>query len=292
MIRISSNIWSHHSITTRKKYPLKDVLSSMPVEIATFRELVKAVAEISYHNPEQVLFYRGQANQHWKKTEDGQRINSFYPSIYRSPGRSLTEDELEERYKTLQEQSDALLERFKEEGIHGHDKLAKFPELTWAILQHYEVCPTPFLDVTHSLRVAASFALNDAEDAAYLYIFGFPHPNGSITYSVEHELINIRLLSICPPEAQRPYFQEGFLVGTFPSKRLRKHPSLDMGVRLIAKFKLVAKAFWDEHFHAIPTEALNPGDDRIKEICSQLKTTSGNDLTPDSTRTRRKWRAG
>ncbi|RLJ62727.1 FRG domain-containing protein [Sulfurisoma sediminicola] len=292
MLRISSSIWSHHSITTGKKYPLKDVLSSMPVEIATFRELVRAVAEISYHNPEQVLFYRGQANQYWKNTEDGQRINSFYPSIYRLPGRSLTENALEERYRTLQQQSDALLKRLKEEGIRGHDKLAKFSELTWAILQHYEVCPTPFLDVTHSLRVAASFALNDAEDAGYLYIFGFPHPNGSITYSVEHEIINIRLLSICPPEAQRPYFQEGFLVGTFPSKRLRKHPSLDTGVRLIAKFKLVAKAFWDENFHAIPTEALYPGDDRIKEICSQLKTTSENDPTIALTRTRRKRRAG
>lgn len=292
MLRISTKIWSHHSITTGSRYFLKDVLSSMPVEIASFRDLVKAVAEISYHNPEQVLFYRGQANEYWKKTEDGQRINSFYPSIYRSPGRSLTEDELDKRYRELQVQSEALLEKLKEQGIHGHDKLTKFPELTWAILQHYEVCATPFLDVTHSLRVATSFALNDAEDAGYLYIFGFPHPNGSITYSVEHELINIRLLSICPPEAQRPYFQEGFLVGTFPSKRLRKHPSLDIGVRLIAKFKLTSKTFWDDHFHAIPKEALYPEQDRIKGICSRLKVISNDDLTPASTRTRRKRPAG
>lgn len=291
MLRISSNIWSHDSIMTGNKYPLREVLLSMPVEINSFRDLVKAVAEISYHNPEQVLFYRGQTNEYWKKTKDGQRINSFYPSIYRAQGRSLTENELDKRYMELEMQSEALLERLKDQEIHGHDKLAKFPELRWAILQHYEVSPTPFLDVTHSLRVAASFALNDAEDAGHLYIFGFPHPNGSITYSVEHELINIRLLSICPPEAQRPYFQEGFLVGTFPSKRLRKHPSLDIGVRLIAKFKLISKAFWDNHFHAIPMEALCPKQDRIKDICSQLKSVSNDDQSLASTRTRSKRRA-
>ena len=288
MLRIGSNIWSHHSIETGKKYPLKDVLSSMPVKIGTFRELVKAVAEISYHNPEQVLFFRGQSAEYFKRTEDGQRLSSFYPSIYRSPGRSLTEDELVSRYTKLQKQSEALLGEFKKRGIQGHDKLSKFPELTWAILQHYEVCPTPFVDVTHSLRVAASFALNDATEFGYLYIFGFPHPNGSITYSVEHELINIRLLSICPPEAQRPYFQEGFLVGTFPSKRLRKHPSLDLGVRLIAKFRLTVNGFWDKHFHAIPPEALYPADDLIKEICAELASRPEGDLTHHSTGLREK----
>ena len=139
--------------------------------------------------------------------------------------------------------------------------------------------------------MAASFALNDAKNAGYLYIFGFPHPNGSITYCVEHELINIRLLSICPPEAQRPYFQEGFLVGTFPSKRLRKHPSLDLGVRLIAKFKLVAQNFWDGNFHAIPSAALCPSDDRIMKICSELKTETESDLITAPTWTRHRRRA-
>jgi hypothetical protein len=271
MLRINTKVWSHQSIKTEKKYLLSEVLSSEPLLISTFRGLVRAVANISYHNPEQVLFFRGQEKEYWKETADGQRVNSFYPSIYRSPGVGLTEDEFEKRYTNLEEKSKALLEALKDEQIKGHDKLAKFPELAWAILQHYEVCQTPFLDVTHSLRVAASFALNEAKNFGYLYVFGFPHPNGSITYSVESELINIRLLSICPPEAQRPYFQEGFLVGTFPSKRKHKHPSLDLGVRLIAKFKLANKNFWDNNFHAIPTEALYPDDDKIKDICSQIK---------------------
>ena len=64
--------------------------------------------------------------------------------------------------------------------------------------------------------------------------------------------------------------QEGFLVGSFPSRRLRKHSSLDFRNRLIAKFKLRKQGFWNEHFHAIPDAALYPDDDRMKTICAGL----------------------
>jgi hypothetical protein len=288
MRSINSKIWSHHSKETNKKYPLKDVLTSMPTEIGSFRELVRTVAELSFHNPEQVLFFRGQKREFWKKTKDGQRVNSFYPPIYRSHGQSLTEDEIKNRFNTLDEYANKLHRLLREKRIQGHEKLTKFPELIWAILQHYEVCSTPLLDVTHSLRVAASFALNDVNSEGFLYVFGFPHPNGSITYSVEYELINIRLLSICPPEAQRPYFQEGFLVGSFPSRQLRKQSNFDVGVRLIAKFKLMARSFWDKHFHAIPSEALFPKNDLIQEVCKTLKCPNERDITSTLTRTPRK----
>lgn len=291
MIGLTSHIWSHSSTAIGKRFALKDVLQSDPLEISTFRNLVHAVAQVSFHNPEHVLFFRGQNKEFYKKTREGTRITCFYPSIYRSPGGSLAEVEVERRFQSLEVRADQLLELFKDRKIIGHEKLGKFPELVWAILQHYEVCPTPLLDVTHSLRVAASFALNGGDTDGFLYVFGFPHPNGSITYSVDHELINIRLLSICPPDAQRPYFQEGFLVGTFPPKRLRKHPNLDIGVRLIAKYRLNARLFWDSHFHAIPDEALRPRKDKVGAICEELSQRSIEDLSSASSRTRRKRRA-
>ncbi|MGQ3169838.1 MAG: hypothetical protein ACT6RZ_05665 [Methylophilus sp.] len=100
-------------------------------------------------------------------------------------------------------------------------------------------------------------------------------PEGSITYSVESELLNIRLLSICPPEAQRPYFQEGFLVGSFPAYRMQRRPNLDIGVRLIAKFELNSLNFWDKNFHAIPVDALFPEGDKLQDICLELKSEYG-----------------
>jgi len=60
------------------------------------------------------------------------------------------------------------------------------------------------------LRVACSFATMDNENEfAYIFVFGLPYFTNRITINSEHDIINIRLLSICPPTALRPYFQEG-----------------------------------------------------------------------------------
>lgn len=276
MQRLRNKLWSHQSSQEdRQRYFVKDILESTPREIDSFRSLVTAVAELSYYNAEHVLFYRGQPRQYRTRNTDGKLIDSLYPTIYRSQGQTLGADALDKRFREMEEHATRLLGLLEAEKIQGVDKLRKFPELVWAILQHYEVCPTPLLDLTHSLRVAASFALNRSETEGFLYVFGFPHPNGSITYSVESELLNIRLLSICPPQAQRPYFQEGFLVGTFPARRTQKHWSLDVRNRLIAKFRLIKKNFWSEHFHAIPDQALYPDDDRMKKICDSLEAAPG-----------------
>lgn len=271
MLRINTKVWSHQSVADGQKKFVSDVLLSEPLKISSFRELVGLIAQISFRNPEHVLFFRGQKRNYSKKIKDKGKVSSFYPSIYRSIDGPLGGLELQGRFASLEHLSNALLIEFTNQKIEGHEKLSKFPELAWAVLQHYEVCPTPLLDVTHSLRVAASFALNGNNGSGYLYVFGFPHPNGSITYSTDLELINLRLLSICPPEAHRPYFQEGFLVGSFPSRRMVKHPNLDVGIRLIAKFKLDKSGFWDANFSAIPNEALYPKDDRVEEICKNLK---------------------
>lgn len=275
MRAIETRVWSHSSTDMKTRSSTKDVRCSTGSEVRTFPDLVMRIASIAYHNPEHVLFFRGQTNAYSKRLSPGLTGDSTYPKIYRSPGRTLPQAELDKRFKHLDVATEILCEEFKRAGFLGHEKLTKFPELAWAILQHYEVCATPLLDVTSSLRVAASFALDDTEEG-YLYAFGFPHPNGTITYSSEQELLNIRLLSICPPEAQRPYFQEGFLVGTFPSRRLNKHPSLDLGVRLIAKFRLVDAPFWSSDFPAIPKVALYPTDDPIWHLCAILRNTKLN----------------
>jgi hypothetical protein len=62
-------------------------------------------------------------------------------------------------------------------------------------------------------------------------------------------------------------------VGTFPSRRLQKHASLDLGVRLIAKFKLSGPKFWSDDFTAVPRIALYPTDDEIWHLCAILKGT-------------------
>jgi hypothetical protein len=269
MLRLNTKLWSHTSHTSGDRYFSKEILTNRAMTVRSYPNLVRRVAELSYYNPEHILFFRGQPRCYYKLSSVG-RVPSFYPSIYRSPGRSLSDTELSERFTRLDRYCEHLLSQFKAAGISGHEKLAKFPELVWAILQHYEVCLTPLLDVTHSLRVAASFALTEKTKSGYVFVFGFPHPNGSITYSVEQELMNIRLLSICPPDAQRPYFQEGFVVGSFPSRRVHKHPNLDVGVRLIAQYQLGGSDFWQRSFPPIPRNALFPKRDKITALCKKL----------------------
>ncbi len=267
----NTKLWCHLSLDSGEQFTNKEIRESAPAKIPDFRELVKAVARIANHNPDYSLFFRGQAKDY--KLNSG--ASSFYSTILRSPGRSLTTKELEKRYKTLDTCASQLLSKLDGLDIDNINKLKKFPELPWSILQHYEVCGTPLLDFTHSLRVAASFALNEATDSAYIFVFAFPYPNGTISYSTEEELLNVRLLSACPAEALRPHFQEGYLLGSFPPRVNRKQPFLDFGRRLIAKFEIPKKSFWGKDFHAIPETALYPPDDEIEAICTEIKSKYG-----------------
>lgn len=271
MIRIPTKVWSHASVASGEKFYVSDVVGSRPQDVATFQELVRLVAEVGFHNASYVLYFRGQTKDYQKSLKEKGQVSSFYPSIYRTMAGSLVTTEVERRFTELEYFAGALRSEFAKQELAGHERMSKFPELAWAVLQHYGVCDTPLLDVTHSLRVACSFALSKVGEDGYLYVFGFPHPNGSISYSVDLELITIRLLSACPPQAHRPHFQEGFLVGTFPPKRTLKRASLDVGVRLIAKYKLHQETFWDDHFHAIPHQALFPVSDMVKETCEVLR---------------------
>ena len=109
----------------------------------------------------------------------------------------------------------------------------------------------------------------------YILVLGLPHPNGSISFYVEQELLNVRLLSICPPRALRPYFQEGYLIGSFPSQENRRSTQYDFARRLVAKFRLNRDTFTDENFSPIPHSTLFPSGDTIKRRCDQIKEDLG-----------------
>lgn len=262
----NSKIWCHLTLEDKEKHTNREIRESEPKKINNFQDLVKAVAKIANHNPDYSLFFRGQA----KDYKLNSKVSSFYPTIFRSPGRSLSSKELKSRYERLAICSNKLLDKLEDLDVDNFNKLKKFPELLWSILQHYEVCGTPLLDFTHSLRVAASFALNNADDKAYIFVFAFPYPSGTITYSTEEELLNVRLLSACPADALRPHFQEGYLLGSFPSHVESKQASFDFGRRLVAKFEIQKNSFWNDNFHAIPNSALYPDDDVIGKVCSEI----------------------
>lgn len=249
--------------------------SSDAFPVKTFRELVEKTAQLAFKNKDNLIFYRGQAYDYRNKANN----STFYPSIYR--GDYLPLRELTNRFDILEGSSEALVKLFEEKKIEGHKELKRRKSVQWSILQHYEVCQTPYLDFTHSLRVACSFAtIENANEFAYIFVFGLPYLTNRISVNSEHELINIRLLSICPPTAFRPYFQEGYLAGTedvttnYDSKN-----ELDFNNRLIAKFRIPNnKTFWGKDFDSIPKSSLYPDGDPIFDLCQEIKQIADKEL--------------
>lgn len=251
------------------------VHSSSAIPVLTFRGLVEVTAKFAYHNKDNLLFFRGQRQDHLNKAGS----STFYPTIYR--GDYLPHRELRNRFDILEGAAKALVDLFESKGIDGRKDLKRRKLIQWSVLQHYEVCDTPLLDFTHSLRVACSFAqLQNSSDKAYVFMFGMPYLTNRISLNTEHDLVNIRLLSICPPEALRPHFQEGYLAGTDEiTDNYDRKTELDFNNRLIAKFEIPASGkFWGRGFHQIPESSLYPKSDPIKRLCQEIKEVASREL--------------
>lgn len=259
------------------KYDNDDIRRAEAFHVNSFIELMKYIAQLSYLNKDYLLFFRGQSSDYKNKAG----ASTFYPSIYR--GERLSKQELEIRFELLKSASSRLVEAFIKNNINGANDVKKRQYIQWSILQHYEVCPTPLLDFTQSARVACSFAsLNREKNEVYFFVFGLPYVTNRISINSEHDLVNIRLLSICPPDALRPYFQEGYLVGTdefttdFSSK-----DDFDFNARLIAKFKFINDdSFWNQGFESIPQIALYPKNDLVERLCQDIVSDIGTHTSP------------
>lgn len=237
-------------------------------QVPNFRAIVEHVARLAYANPDVLLFFRGQ-NKDYQSKAGG---TTLYPAIYR--GDALAARELQHRFDLLDQAARLLVDRFKQAGIDGHRELRLKRYIQWSILQHYEVISTPLLDFTQSLRVACSFAqLQSSDPTCYIFVLGLPYLTHRISIDSEHDIVNVRLLSICPPAALRPYFQEGYLAGTADvTTEYDSKTELDFRNRLIAKFAIPrASSFWGAGFEQIPETALYPKGDEVLDLCKRLK---------------------
>ena len=240
-----------------------------PYPIESYPELVREVAALAYQNKDHLLFYRGQDRDYLNKAGS----SSYYPTIYRKD--VLTAHEIRLRFDMLELAEHLLADAFDSGGLEGRQDVRRKSYIAWSVLQHYEVCDTPLLDFTHSLRAAATFAqYNNQEERGIVAVFGLPYTTNRITYNSEHDLVIVRLLSICPPLALRPYFQEGYLAGTLDITRDYVDKSeLDFNNRLVAKFSIPnARSFWGNDFEGIPRHLLFPPEDSMAEVCARVKT--------------------
>ena len=241
-----------------------------PYEIHSYRILLEQIAQLSYLNKNQLLFFRGQTQDYLNKAG----VSTFYPSIYRDE--ILPYREIVSRFDLLDDASRQLKDLFKKNKIKGLAEINQKRYVQWSLLQHYEVCKTPLLDFTHSIRVACSFSqLENSEKKGFIFVFGLPYITNRISYNSEDDIVNIRLLSICPPDALRPYFQEGYLAGTTDiTSDYESKPELDFNNRLIAKFAIPnTDTFWGEGLDKVQREMLYPKGDKVQTLCDMIKPT-------------------
>jgi hypothetical protein len=174
----------------------------------------------------------------------------------------------------LDQASNLLIKKFEEHKITDSiNELKRRKFIQWSILQHYEVCDSPLLDMTQSLRVACSFALPKNQEFGYVFVFGMPYITNRITINSEQDIVNIRLINICPPQALRPYFQEGNLVGTADVLNDYEYRAeLDFKRRLIAKFQISnINEFWGKQDSL--EKYLMPENDQVETLCQEIKDT-------------------
>ena len=65
------------------KKTITSIVRENPIEVSTFYDLIMEIAELSYKNPDVMLFYRGQNNNYTKNN-----IATLYPTIYRATNKS------------------------------------------------------------------------------------------------------------------------------------------------------------------------------------------------------------
>lgn len=216
--------------------------SSEPIRVYSFEQLVKLTAQISVLNSAIVPYFRGQKRDYCREREGG-RTTTLLPSIYRpNKDGEISAEIIEQRFAALDRACELLAHYARDlpKGSIPQD-VFKRKICRWALLQHYEVCPTPLIDITQSLRMACMFAFDNAgqDDSPVVYMVGMPYTSGPITFDANKELYLMRLLSLMPPIAERPFYQEGYLVGSeFPRRGLAAVSESDLACRVMAKFEL------------------------------------------------------
>ena len=242
-----------------------DICGYDPIVVRSYAELVETVSFFSVMNKRHTLYFRGQAT-----------YAPLRPAIFRSSWTSLsgTRHDIPGDPTVVRRIYDHL-QRDIAQTIHSacsafpmprRATLRMFREAVWAIAQHYQQWPTPLIDVTPSLRAAASFALWDRRNEGELYVVALPPSTNSITFEADQHVVLARLQAVCPPAAKRPHYQDGFLVGRFPfmaptANEIDRRPDQvsDLSRRLVARIRLRDEgSFWNADFPPMTASSLMP----------------------------------
>lgn len=234
------------------------VAASPGVDVNSYTELVEAIADLTYVFHDRYLVYRGQIADH--RTRGG--LNSILrPTLFRLSGPRNRLDQLKEL-----ENLERMLRDMLPDYVDRIGTILKYREAIWALVQHYGLMPTPLLDVTRSVHVAATFATENPESGGdrFVYVLATAYPNDQISVSTRFSTMLITLQPFLPAEARRHLFQEALLLGRWPMNLRTDSRMHDFSNLLLGKYRIPEEglgAFWDAPHSAISMEALVPNED-------------------------------
>ena len=255
--------------------PVKKIRMSKPFKVETFSKLVDCIARLSYFNKSYTLFFRGQNEEYPLES----CLRTIYPGILRENIRNKIP--LESLKKKLDFHDNELRARnhYRNPRMYGAQNIMMYKYLRWAILQHYEKCPTPFIDITRSLIVALSFALinytkedNNFLSKGILYVLALPWPSKHFHESKDEELVLVNMAGITPPIAKRPYRQDAFCVMHNNIENDTSKDKFDLSNRMVCKFEISnTKSFWKGDAQLFKKDHLTPKNDKFYEFMNNLK---------------------
>lgn len=112
--------------SNRNSKNITSFVRSTTIRIETFHELVMEIAELSYKNPEVMLFYRGQNKNHVKT-----KYSTLYPSIYRLPSNK----EIDFAFKILEESASKLIKEIEHNKNIDNDEITEIKKLNYFNIQ-------------------------------------------------------------------------------------------------------------------------------------------------------------
>jgi len=240
------------------------ILANDPMPVKNYGELMDLVSKLAFFNRGYVMFFRGQSEEYTL----GGRFPTIYPTYFRKLIQNTTSIEKLTDMLYVEQEILQLKNHHRKPRFHGASSIMESLHVRWALLQHYEICDTPLIDITQSLHVAASFALMNkpkTKDATgIIYVLALPWPSKNYHNNKEEELYLVRLAGITPPQAKRPYRQEAYAAMSqdVDSKQTSQLERYDFARRVVGKFEINnSPEFWGDVIKPLPKAFLAPKED-------------------------------
>lgn len=112
------------------KKTITSIVRENPIEVSTFYDLIMEIAELSYKNPDVMLFYRGQNNNYTKNN-----IATLYPTIYRATNKSNINFD----FKVLNEAAVKLIDALKADDRIDSEELKEIKKSNYYNIQYYNI---------------------------------------------------------------------------------------------------------------------------------------------------------